>query len=214
MNKLLVASAILVLWGAFYCLVNIGLAADRIGRSATTVSDTVKVLPTMLNTDIQNATSQAVSTLDRQLTATNKQIAIGRSQLLCQTGNTLTHADKAIDAATNAVDAANRVVADADRIVADPEVAKVIHSTRLMVDAVGTAAVHIEGMANSIDNATPAFIASAQQIADSGIKLASSGAAIAKDFKEITDEAVKKKPWYKQAIGYIGATVKIGSVFF
>lgn len=149
-----------------------------------------------------------------QLTALNKQIAIGRRELLRQTETVVRHTNSAIDATTPVLASANAFVIDADKVIANDEIPRVIHNARLTTAFAGQAAVHIEGMANTIDQATPGFLKSAQAIADSGVKLADSGSKIASDFQQITDKAVAPVPAWKQSIGYITAVVKIGSVFF
>lgn len=221
MNNLLKASGILLMWGAFYAAVQAGLAEQKIADSAKAITEASVLIPGAvdhrlfgieedLKGELDTANAQILGfrlDLNKHLGQVTSQIAIGRSQLLQQTADTLTHADKTIDAATN-------VLASGNVVVSNPEIPKLIHDARLTTAFAGQAAIHLEGMANDLDKATPGFLKSAQQLADSGVKLAGSGADIAGDVQVVTDKATAPKPWYSQVAGYALPFVKIGSVFF
>lgn len=214
MNRILKVSGLLLMWGVFYACTEAGMAMHEIQKTAKATAEMESDVPMvvaaqlgLLRVDVDASIANLSNILDKQLTESNKQIAKTSKDGLAKVGVSLRHLNTAIDATANAVGSINTVASN-------PEIPKLIHDARLTTAFAGQAAVHVESMANDLDKATPGFLKSAQEIADSGIRLSNSGADIAHDFKVVTDKAVAPQPWPKAVLSYALPFVKLGSVFF
>lgn len=203
MNRILKVSGLLLMWGVFYACTEAGMAMHEIQKTAKATAEMESDVPMvvaaqmgLLRTEVDASGANLSNILDKQLTESNRQLAKTSQDTLAKVGVSLGHLNTAIDAASNAVGSINTVALDADKLVGDEEIPKVVHSARLTVDAAGQAAVHFEGMSNTIDQQVPKLIDSAVEVSASANDTAKSVQSMAKSGKDLVDTYIKPKRWF------------------
>lgn len=203
MNKLLKASGLLLMWGLFYASVNAGIAMQEIGKTVKATAEMESDVPMvvaaqlgLLRTEVDALGANLSNILNKQLTESNKQLARTSKEGLAKVGVSLRHLNTAIDATANAVGSINKTMVDADDVISNEDIPRVIHSARLTVDAAGQAAVHFEGMSNTIDQQVPKLVASAVEVSGSAKDTAKSVQSMAKSGKDLVDTYTKPKRWF------------------
>lgn len=203
MNNLLKASGLLLMWGLFYAAVNAGIAEQEIQKTAKATKEMESDIPAavqiqlgLLRTEVDASIASLSNVLDKQLSESNHQLALTRQDTLAKVGMAVDHLNTTLDAATNAVGSLNKTVVDADDVVSDPEVKKTLHSARMTVDAAGTAAVHFEGMVNTVDTEFPKLVDSFVATSLSAQSTAGSVQSMAASGKGLVDSYLKPRKWY------------------
>lgn len=192
-------SILLISFLACACYVVLTLAKEISDTLSATRGAVTLISGQLVSTSgaIQNQVALARAESNQQLTALNGTLSQATSKLLTQTDSV------ALDLHSVTESLNKGPIAAATTLIANPDIPKLLRDTRETVAITGVTMSHIRATANTVNEATPAIVASIDKVSHSAATTAASVDSVAASGKKFVDKLLAPQTKWQKVKGFI-----------